>query len=85
VTTCTCEAFADAVDRNARCLDSCCAALEKTFSCLPVLTRNRPLLSTKKPYETIEMSLEVLLEVVWTVFEVQYNNGPKSSDSVSTR
>ena len=79
VTTRTCEAFADAVDRTVRGLDSWCAAREEAMCRAYSGVDEEPLvislLSTEKAIrDEFETSLEVLLEVVRTVFEVQFSD-----------
>jgi gamma-tubulin complex component 5 len=86
VTTRTCEAFADAVDRTVRGLDSWCAAREEAISRAYSGVDEEPfvvsLLSTEKAIrDEFETSLEVLLEVVRSVFEVQSNDDSESSGS----
>ena len=90
VTTRTCEAFADAVDRTVRGLDSWCAAREEAISRAHCGVDEKPLvislLSTEKAIrDEFETSLEVLLEIVRTVFEVQSNDDSESFDSGFTR
>ena len=89
MTTRTCEAFADAVDRTVRGLDSWCAAREEAICRACCGVDEEPLvislLSTEKAIrDEFETSLEVLLEVVRTVFEVQSNNDFDSFNSGST-
>ena len=90
VTTRTCEAFADAVDLAVRGLDSWCAAREEAISRACCGVDEEPLvislLSMEKAIrDEFETSLEVLLEVVRTVFEIQSNDDFESSDSGFTR
>lgn len=90
VTTRTCEAFADAVDRTVRGLDSWCAAREEAITRACSGVDEEPLvislLSTEKAIrDEFETSLEVLLQIVRTVFEHQSNDDPLSFDSGSTR
>ena len=90
VTTRTCEAFADAVDRTVRGLDSWCAAREEAISRACCGVDEEPLvislLSTEKAIrDEFETSLEVLLEVVRTVFEAQSNDDSEFSNSSYTR
>ena len=90
MTTRTCEAFADAVDRTVRGLDSWCAAREEAISRACCGVDEKPLvislLSTEKAIrDEFETSLEVLLEIVRTVFEVQSNDKSESPDSSFTR
>ena len=90
VTTRTCEAFADAVDRTVRGLDSWCAAREEAISRACCGVDEEPLvislLSMEKAIrDEFETSLEVLLEIVRTVFEVQSNDNSESPDSSFTR
>ena len=90
MTTRTCEAFADAVDRTVRGLDSWCAAREEAISRACCGVDEKPLvislMSTEKAIrDEFETSLEVLLEIVRTVFEVQSNDDFETSDSGSTR
>ena len=86
----TCEAFADAIDRTVRGLDSWCAAREEAICRAYSGVDEEPLvislLSTEKAIrDEFETSLEVLLEVVQTVFELQSTNDPNSFDRGSTR
>ena len=86
VVTRTCEAFADAVDRTVRDLDSWCAAREEAICRACCGVDEEPLvislLSMEKAIrDEFETSLEVLLEIVRTVFEVQSNDDYESSDS----
>jgi gamma-tubulin complex component 5 len=90
VATRTCEAFADAVDRTVRGLDSWCAAHEEAISHACCGVDEEPLvislLTTEKAIrDEFETSLEVLLEIIQTVFEVQSTDDLESSDSGFTR
>ena len=90
VTSRTCEAFADAVDRTVRGLDSWCAAREEAMCRAYSGVDEEPfvisLLSTEKAIrDEFETSLEVLLEVVRTVFEVPSSGHFDSFDRGSTR
>lgn len=89
-TTRTCEAFADAVSYTVRGLDSWCAAREeamcRAYSGVDEETLVVSLLGTEKAMrDKFETSLEVLLEVVRTVFEVQSSEDSDSFDQGSTR
>jgi gamma-tubulin complex component 5 len=86
----TCEAFADAVDRTVRGLDSWCAAREEAICRAYSGVDEEPLvislLSTEKAIrDEFESSLEVLLEVVRTVFKLQSSNDLTSFDRGSAR
>ena len=90
VTTRTSEAFADAVDHTIRNLDSWCAAREEAICRAYSGVDEEPLvislLSTEKAIrDEFETSLEVLLEVVRTVFEIQPSDDCDSFDQCSTR
>jgi len=89
-TTRTCEAFADAVDRTVRGLDSWCAGREEAMCRAYSGADDEPLvislLATEKAIrDEYETSLEVLLEVVQTVFELQSSEDADSFDRGSTR
>lgn len=86
----TCEAFADAVDRTVRGLDSWCAAREEAMCRAYSGVDEEPLvislLATEKAIrDEFETSLEVLLEVVQTVFEVQSSDDSESLGQGSPR
>ena len=90
VVTRTCEAFADAVDRTVCGLNPWCAAREEAISHACCGVDKEPLvislLSTEKAIQDeFRMSLELLLEIIRTVFKVQSNNDYESSDSGFTR
>ena len=89
-TTRTCEAFADAVDHTVRGFDSWCAAREEAMCRAYSGVDEEPLVISllgmeKAIRDEYATSLEVLLEVIRTVFEVQSNNDSDSFNRGSLR